>query len=381
VFYIKQLGLVALVIAITLAVPLYAQNIETTAREAVLIDLNSQTVLFNKNADQKMPTSSMSKLMTSVIAFDALKNEKIKLDDMCTVSVRAWKMEGSRSFMQVGDKIKVEDLIRGIIIQSGNDASVILAECIAGSEEAFAQMMNNKAAEFGMNNSHFVNATGLPDPMHYSTANDLATLARHIIYDYAEYYHYYSEKEFLFNNIKQGNRNPLLYRNMGVDGLKTGHADEAGYGLTASAIRNDRRLILVANGLKNMQERADESARLLEIGFNEFELSEPFKKDHVVSDIKIVLGKDKIIQAIVSNKKKITVHKTLANQIKIEKKISNQLQAPIEKNAEVGSIVVKLGDSTLATYSLVADRTVEKLDFFPLMWAKFKFMISGKYDE
>ena len=380
-FYIKQLGLVALVIAITLAVPLYAQNIETTAREAVLIDLNSQTVLFNKNADQKMPTSSMSKLMTSVIAFDALKNEKIKLDDMCTVSVRAWKMEGSRSFMQVGDKIKVEDLIRGIIIQSGNDASVILAECIAGSEEAFAQMMNNKAAEFGMNNSHFVNATGLPDPMHYSTANDLATLARHIIYDYAEYYHYYSEKEFLFNNIKQGNRNPLLYRNMGVDGLKTGHADEAGYGLTASAIRNDRRLILVANGLKNMQERADESARLLEIGFNEFELSEPFKKDHVVSDIKIVLGKDKIIQAIVSNKKKITVHKTLANQIKIEKKISNQLQAPIEKNAEVGSIVVKLGDSTLATYSLVADRTVEKLDFFPLMWAKFKFMISGKYDE
>ncbi|HSK39613.1 MAG TPA: D-alanyl-D-alanine carboxypeptidase family protein, partial [Arenibaculum sp.] len=251
--------------------PARSASIDTIARQAVLIDATTGTVLFEKNADERMPTSSMSKIMTMYMVFDAIKQGHLSLDDTLHVSEGAWRMQGSKMFVELGNPIPVEDLIRGVIIQSGNDASVVLAEGLAGSESEFATRMTQRAHELGLTASNFTNATGWPDDDHYSTASDLAKLSDRIIADFPEFYHYYSETEFTYHDIKQGNRNPLLYRNMDVDGLKTGHTEAAGYGLAASAERNGRRLILVVNGLSDMQARADESARLLEWGFREFE--------------------------------------------------------------------------------------------------------------
>jgi D-alanyl-D-alanine carboxypeptidase (penicillin-binding protein 5/6) len=357
-----------------------AQTIATTARNAFLVDMSTNTVLLDEKGEEKMPTSSMSKMMTMYVVFQALKDKKISLEDEFAVSERAWRMEGSRSFANLGAKVKVEDLIRGVIIQSGNDASVVVAEGVAGSEGAFVTMMNQQALALGMKNSHFANVAGLPEPEHYSTAQDLAILAQRIITDFPEYYHYFGEKEFVMNNIKQGNRNPLLYRNMGVDGLKTGHAEEAGYGITASARRGDRRLVLVVNGLKNMQERADEAARLLEFGYGEFDLVQPHKAGEAVGESAIVLGTAKAIPAVLTQDAKLTIHKTQEKNLKWVPEIKGPLEAPVAKGAEIGILQAKLGDQTLASFPLVAAADVPRLGFFPLMWAKIKFMVTGKYD-
>ncbi|HOO82296.1 MAG TPA: D-alanyl-D-alanine carboxypeptidase family protein, partial [Alphaproteobacteria bacterium] len=203
----------------------HAASIETKAKQAIVVDYETGTVLLSKNMDEQMPTSSMSKVMTMYAVFDSIKNGQISLNDTLPVSEKAWRMGGSKMFVEVDKRVKVEDLIRGVIVQSGNDATVVLAEGLAGSENAFANMINDKATGLGMKNSHFVNASGWPDPEHYSTARDLATLGRAIIHDFPDYYKYYMEKEFTYNNIKQTNRNPLLYRNIGADGIKTGHTE------------------------------------------------------------------------------------------------------------------------------------------------------------
>ena len=220
-----------------------AAQVETKAREAIIVDANTGVVLLDKEADAQMPTSSMSKVMTIYMLFEDLKAGRVKLEDTFLVSEKAWRMGGSKMFIKVGDRVKVEDLIRGIIIQSGNDATIAVAEGLAGSEEAFAQAMTARAKELGMTKSHFVNASGWPDPEHYSTPRDLALLAYRIIHDFPEYYHYFAEKEFTYNKIRQPNRLPILTAVNGADGLKTGHAEEAGYGLIASAKRDDRRVI------------------------------------------------------------------------------------------------------------------------------------------
>jgi D-alanyl-D-alanine carboxypeptidase (penicillin-binding protein 5/6) len=267
----KLLGLVFAFVLFS--VPAFAQAVippQTAAKQAILVDAQTGAVLFAKNADERMPTSSMVKVMTIYLTFEGLKQNKLQMDDALPVSSYAWKQEGSRMFVNPGDHVRVEDLIRGVVIQSGNDASVVLAEALGGSEASFAERMNAKAKELGMANSHFMNATGMPDPNHYSTARDLAALAIAVIRDYPEYYHYFSELDFTYNKIKQGNRNPLLYRNIGVDGIKTGHTESGGFGLIASSLREGRRLILVVNGLESMQSRADEPAALLEWGYREF---------------------------------------------------------------------------------------------------------------
>ncbi|NDE90853.1 MAG: D-alanyl-D-alanine carboxypeptidase [Alphaproteobacteria bacterium] len=373
--------LVALLIALIPSFSVAQTPVYTSAKQAYLIDINTQTVLLGRGEENRMPTSSMSKMMTIYMVFDALKSNKISLNDDFTVSEKAWRMEGSRSFMNINSKVKVEDLIRGVIIQSGNDAAMILAEGLSGSESAFMAASNEKAQAIGMKNSHFVNPSGLPEPEHYSTPQDLALLAWHLIYDFPEYYHYFGEKEFMFNNIKQGNRNPLLYRNIGADGLKTGHADEAGYGITASAIRNGRRLILVVNGLANMQERADESARLINFGFDEFSLVTLAKKDEAVREIKIAFGEKKTISVTVMADVVVTVRNAERSKVKTQLELSERIEAPVAKGTEIGKLNVVLGDTVLATAPLVAGDNVNKLGFFPLMWAKLCFMITGKYDE
>lgn len=357
----------------------------SSAKQAYLIDINTQTVLLDKGGEERMPTSSMSKMMTIYMVFDALKNNKVQLTDEFTVSEKAWrstyKAEGSSSFLPLNSKVKVEDLIRGIIIQSGNDATIVLAEGLAGSESAFMASMNEKAQALGMKNSHFANPSGLPEPEHYSTPQDLALLAWHLIYEFPQYYHYFAEKEFTFNNIKQGNRNPLLYKNLGVDGLKTGHAEEAGYGMTASAIRNGRRLILVVNGLANMQARADESARLINYGYDEFALVTTAKKDEPIRNVKVAFGEAKEVPVAVTQDAQVTVPNAERSKVKSNVQLNEPIEAPIAKGTEIGKYNVLIGDKTVATYPLVAGDSVPKLGFFPLMWAKLRFMITGKYDE
>lgn len=381
-FFIRRWrpAFVGVTTALLLCFPLYAQTIETPAKAAFLIDVTAGAVLLNKEGDTKMPTSSMSKMMTAYMVFDALKAGKIKLEDEFTVSEKAWRMEGSRSFMDINSKVKVEDLIRGLIIQSGNDTSVILAEGLAGSEETFMRLMNEKAAAIGLKNSHFTNAAGLPDPQHYSTPRDLATLAVRLINDFPDYYHYFGEKEFVFNNIKQGNRNPLLYKDMGVDGLKTGHAEEAGYGITASAIRDGRRLILVVNGLRDMQERADESARLMNWGYAEFPMRTLYKMDDKVVEAKVAFGQQKHIALHAVGPVSITLHQTQRDKLTTKVEVAEPIPAPIAKGTQIGTLVLMLDGQDFRSYPLYAAAHVERLPFFAYWWAKLVYLITGKMD-
>ncbi|HYF08364.1 MAG TPA: D-alanyl-D-alanine carboxypeptidase family protein, partial [Acetobacteraceae bacterium] len=230
--------------------------VDTAARQAILVDADTDQVLLEKNPDERMPPSSMSKLMTMYVVFDHLRQGRLQMTQTLPVSERAWRMGGSKMFVDIGTQVAVEDLVRGVIVQSGNDACIVLAEAISGSEQQFAQLMNEYAPRIGLRNSTFRNSTGWPDPEHRTTARDLATLAKRIIADFPDYYRYYNERSFRYNNISQDNRNPMLARVPGADGLKTGHTEEAGFGLTGSAIRNGRRLILVVNGLPSMRSRA-----------------------------------------------------------------------------------------------------------------------------
>src|SRR5262249_44950866 len=232
-------------------------GIETQAKHALILEGETGAVLLNKGADERIPPATM--IMTAYIVFGMLKEGRAALTDQLPVSERAWRLQGSKMFVPIGGSISIDDLLKGVIIQSGNDACVVLAEGLAGSEEAFVELMNQKAKEIGLKDSHFADVSGLPNPDHWMTARDLATLAIRTIKDFPEYYHYYSEIDYEFNNIKQGNRNPLLYKNAGADGLKTGHTEEAGFSLTASVVRDRRRIVLVLNGLPTMKARAQES--------------------------------------------------------------------------------------------------------------------------
>lgn len=352
-----------------------AQNVaplDTSARQAYLLDANTNTPLFAKDADASMPTSSMSKMMTIYMVFDALKNGKLKMDDLLPTSEHAWKQEGSRMFLNVGQKARVEDLIRGVVIQSGNDAAVVFAEYLGGSEENFAEMMNTKAHELGLLHSHFVNATGLPNPEHYSTARDLATLALALLRDFPEYYHYFSELNFTYNGISQGNRNPLLYRNMNVDGLKTGHTDIGGFGLTASALRNGRRLVMVLNGLPDMQARADESAKVLDWGFREFGYYSVAKADETLAEAKVWLGQSPTVPLVVANDIALTLPRTARDGLKTTVSFNQPLPAPIQKGQIVGALIVSAPGMEEKQIPLLAKEDVLRLGFFARMGVKIR---------
>ncbi len=358
-------------------VPFAARALETPAREAILIDVDTRTVLFEKNSQQRMPTASMSKVMTTYLVFDALKEGRIKLDDTMTVSEKAWRIQGSKMFVPINEQIKVEDLLRGVIVQSGNDATVVLAEGIAGTEEAFADMMNVTAKKIGMNNSHFMNASGWPDPNHYSTAYDLALLAYHMITEHSDYYHYYSEKEFTFNKIKQGNRNPLLYRNIGADGIKTGHTEEAGYGLMASAVQGGRRLILVVNGLESMQQRADESARLLSWGFQNFKYVDLFKAGEAVTDAAVWMGKAKTVPVVVNDNLRAIYRLGEKDKLQLTAQVKEPLEAPVKKGTEIGVLKIKMGEFPERSVPLYAGEDVPEMDLFERMIQRAKIMVLG----
>ncbi|MBL8629356.1 MAG: D-alanyl-D-alanine carboxypeptidase [Rhodospirillaceae bacterium] len=358
-------------------------GIDIAAREFIIIDYQTGAVLDSREADERMPPSSMSKLMTAYMTFVALKQGRAKLDDELTVSENAWKIGGAASggstmFLNPGDRVKIQDLLRGMIIQSGNDACVVLAENLAGSEEAFADQMNKKAKELGMNGSHFVNATGLPNPEHYMTPRDLTILARHIIEDFPEYYSLYSETNFTYNGITQGNRNPLLYKvGSGADGLKTGHTEAAGYGLTASAIRNGRRLVLVANGMASIKARDEETSKLMDWGFREFTNRSLFTAGEKVTDAEIWLGDKASIPLVIAKDLVVTLPRANAQNINVKVVYDGPLPAPVTKGTEVGKLVVEIKDMAPMNVPLIAGEDAGRLNFFGRLKAAALYIFMG----
>ena len=355
----------------------HAQQIETSARHAYMVDFNTGAVLLDKASDVAMPPSSMSKLMTAYMVFERLKEGSLSFNDTLPVSEKAWRMQGSKMFVHVGNRVSVQDLIRGVIIQSGNDACIVLAEGLANSEQAFAEAMNKKAKQIGLTNSNFTNSTGWPDDRHVMTARDLVTLSQRLIVDFPEYYKFYSQIDFTYNNIKQGNRNPLLYKKMGADGLKTGHTDLAGYGLAASVKRGDRRLILVVNGLRSMQERSDETERLIEWGFREFDNYALFKPGQQVTDAAVWLGTQQSIPLIAERTAEITLNRRVRKDMKVTAILDEPVPAPIKKNSVVGKLVVTAPGMNPVEVPLLAGADVEKLGFFSRISAAVSHILWG----
>lgn len=354
-----------------------AGNLDTIARQAILLDMTTQTVLFEKNADERMAPSSMSKIMTMYMVFTALREGRLKLDDTLPVSQRAWKMGGSKMYVELDNLIKIDDLIKGVVVQSGNDACVVLAEGLAGSEEEFARRATAKAKEIGLTGTHLVNATGWPDPQHYMTSRDLAKLAQRLIVEYPEYYHYYSIREFTYHKIKQGNRNPLLYRGIGADGMKTGHTEAAGYGLTASAERDGRRLVLVVNGLPSMQARADESARLIEWGFREFTNYALFKAGDVVEQAPVWLGQAPAVPLTVPKDLKVTMTPSERDGMKVTVAIPTATPAPIKAGDTIGKLVISGPGFSTKEVPLVAAQDVERKGVFGRAFAAIAYFVFG----
>ncbi len=369
------LGLLFLAFGAVAASAQTVAPLETAARQAFLLDVNTGTELFAKDADKPMPTSSMSKMMTIYMVFEALKDGKLTLDQTLPTSEHAWKQEGSRMFLNLGQAARVEDLIRGVVIQSGNDAAVVFAEALGGSEQNFADMMNSKAQEIGMKSSHFMNATGLPDPQHYSTARDLATLGMALLHNFPDRYHYFSELEFSYNGIKQGNRNPLLYRAMNVDGLKTGHTDTGGYGLTASALRNGRRLVLVLNGMDDMQARADESAKVLDWGYREFGLYPLAATGQKLAEAKVWMGTKPSVSVVAGEDIALTLPRTARAGLKAEITFKQPIQAPISKGQQVGVLTLNVPGIEKRDIPLVAANDVHEVGMFKKIAAKLRYLL------
>lgn len=356
-----------------------AQAMETLAKQAFMIDPNTGTVLFSKNADEMMHPSSMSKLMTIYVAFHRLKEGRLSLDDKLPVSEKAWRKQGSKTFVKVGDEVSVRTLLQGIIVQSGNDACIVVAEGISGSEEAFAEEMNRMAKELGMEHSHFVNATGWPDDEHLMTAHDLATLAVHLINDFPEYHQFFSELEYTYNGIRQHNRNPLLgEKDLGVDGMKTGHTDAGGYGITLSALKDGRRLILVVNGLSSENERKEEGKKLLAYGFREFQNRKLLKEGMEVGKADVWFGASANVPLVAEHDFLATI--PAGNNPKISFKLVYQspLLPPITKGSHVADLHIDIPGQEPVTVPIVAGSDVAKLSGFSKIGPLIDYYMHGK---
>ena len=354
-----------------------ALALETSAREAILIDVTSNTVLFEKDADVPMPPASMSKIMTAYAVFQRLKEGRLSLDDELPVSEKAWRKGGSKMFVEVGKQVRVEDLLRGVIVQSGNDACIVLAEGLSGTEEAFAEELTRIGREIGLENSIFANSTGWPDPNHYMTARDLARLASRMIEDFPEYYHLYSETEFTYHGIRQGNRNPLLYKSMGADGLKTGHTEEAGYGLTASAKRGERRVVLVVNGLESVRARSEEASRLIAWAFREFDTYDLFAPSEVVEQAPVWQGTAARVPLVFPDGLKVTLSRQARRDMTVKVAYTAPIPSPIEAGQEVASLIIETGQGEPLRYPLLAGEAVERRGAIGRLWSGLRYMLLG----
>ncbi len=366
----KTLQTTLLIVLFTIS-PIYAADEapsepDLKASSYLLIDFHSGIVLAEKNQDKRIEPASITKLMTAYVIYDALKKGSISLDDNVLISEKSWKMEGSRMFVEAGKKVPLKRMLSGLVIQSGNDAAVALAEHIAGSEEAFVSRMNEWAKRLGMNSTHFMNATGWPAENHYTTARDIAKLTRVLIKEFPEHYKLHAKKSYSYNGIKQYNRNKLLWRDKTVDGVKTGHTESAGYCLVASSKRNGMRLISVMLGTKSEKERADYSQELLEYGFRFFETHKLYDSGSVLAEARIWKGTKKTIPAGLMNDFYITVQKGRYKNLKGLMELDTTLDAPIKRGDIVGKAIFKDGATIIKEIPLFALDSVDAGGF----WSK-----------
>ncbi len=361
--------------AATILIP-PAPNI--AASSYILMDFNSGKILAEKNPDKPLPPASLTKLMTVYVVFKELASGHLSLNEKVTVSKKAWKMPGSRMFIEVGKQVSVEDLLKGVMIQSGNDASVALAEHVAGNESTFAALMNQNAERLKMLNTQFKNSTGLPEEGHYTTAHDLAILAQAIIKEFPEYYKWDSQKEFTYNNITQHNRNRLLWRDKSVDGLKTGHTEEAGYCLVASAKRGDMRLISVVMGTKSENARATESQALLNYGFRFFETRKLYDGQTPIIETRVYKGDQKLLGLGLAEDLYVTVPRRNAQDLKAETVVDKRIIAPVKTGDEKGLLRVMLLDEQIDSKPLIALNNIKKGSLFQRIYDEALLLLDRK---
>ena len=358
--------------------PLKGFALETPAKQVILVDYDTGNVLFEKNADERMFPSSMSKIMTIYNVFQALKDGSLQLKDNFRVSRKAWKKGGSKMFLRAGSRVNVEDLIRGVIVQSGNDASIVLAEGLSGSEGAFSDSLNENAKKLGMDSSNFLNASGWPDPEHYTTARDLSKVTIATIQNFPKYYHFYSQKTFTYAGIKQNNRNPTLYKDIGADGLKTGHTAAAGYGLAASAIRNGRRLVLILNGLKTSRQRSLESERILDWGYRVYSNYKLFKPRQIVTHAKVWMGDKSRVGLVLDKGLVMSLRKNIIDKINIKAVFNEPVPAPISKGDQIGKLLVSVPGKNQLEIPMYASQGVTKLGWFYRIGAAISYILWGE---
>ena len=376
--------LISLVIFTTLSTQIFA-NPKLQARTGILVDYHSDEILFELDPDSQIYPASMTKIMTAIVAFDLLKNNKLSLDDKFTISENAWRLSQagySSMFIMINDQVSVENLLRGIIVASGNDACVALAEGIAGSESNFADMMNEKAGEIGMISTNFTNSSGINDPDNISTVRDIALMSKYLIDNYPIYYELFAEKTFTWDRtggepIKQGNRNPLLYKNVGVDGVKTGYLAVEKYSLASSMKKNERRLIAVVSGFETKKSRSLESLKLLNWGFrnsNTFEIS---KKNETIFELDTWLGTNNKIKATTKDDYYITINKKDITHLTVSLEYLGPITAPVEKGVQIANLVVSKKNEKIKTLPLYAAEDLKKVNFFKSLITSLNYLIWG----
>lgn len=375
--------LTAGICVVALSAATRAMAIDAKAKNMILMDYETGAYLYEKNITEPIPPASMSKLMTIYMIFDKLRNGSLSLEDTFRVSENAWRKGGAASggstmFLAIGDEVTVDQLLKGIIIQSGNDACIVAAENIAGDEESFVAEMNTKAQELGLKNSHFANVTGLPHPDHKMSVEDLAHLARLIIKEFPQFYHLFSQKEFVYNNIRQGNRNPLLYSMPYADGMKTGHTEEAGFCLTASAKKGERRIIEVMTGLKSSKERSEEAEKMMNWAFREYDNYQLIEKGRKVADVPVWYGTYKTVPMVVSEDVVRTFKKSLRNQVKLIISYDSPVKAPVQMGQKLGVLKIEIPDEAITEVPLIAGQTINKVGLWGKIVANIKYLLTGE---
>jgi len=351
--------------------------IDTKAQQAVVVDYNTGEILFEKNSNQKISPASMTKIMTVYAAFDRINNTNLTIEDTCIVSAKAYRTGGSRTFLEIDEHVTINTLLRGIIIQSGNDASVVLAECLAGTEDDFANLMNVYAEKLKMSNTNFKNSSGLPADNHYSTVYDLAIISNSLIRDFPDLYSYFSEKEFTYNDINQPNRNRLLYNVNGADGLKTGYVKKSGWGIAGSAIRNDRRITVVINGTNSSRSRLNESSNLLNWAFKQTTQKILAHKDQIIKNVDVWLGSKPTVNLVVE---KDVVSILSFDQLKLIKSTihyEKPISAPIKEGEKIGSLIINISGKPPMIVPLVADKNINTINPIMRIFAAIKYLVFG----
>jgi len=369
--------LILLSFFIFITIPFKSYSIDSKAEQAVVFEYDTSEILFEKNAEVSVPPASMTKIMTVYVAFDRIKNTNLSISNTCRISSKSYKMGGSRTFLEIDDSVSIDSLLKGIIIQSGNDASVALAECLGGTEEDFVKLMNVYAERLGMKNTNFKNSSGWPEPNHISSVKDLAILSNALIRDFPDLYPYFAQKEFTYNDIKQPNRNHLLENVEGVDGLKTGYTKKSGWGIAATAIRNERRITIVINGTSSSRSRMNEASNLIDWAFNQTSQKILFEKNQVIINVDVWLGNKPSVNLVTDKKIVLTLSYDQLQLLESKIKYTKPISAPVIKGNEYGKLLIDIPGKTTIEIPLLAANDVKKINPIYRTFSAIKYLIFG----